>query len=120
MDPKVKNLIKFFLQVGAGVGGLLYFILKVWGESDWIRITGAITLAVAAWRAALSIYRRMILPAKAPLAYGKWAVVTGTKSPVRLYTLLMGVRCRVDFWHWKRFCGILSIKRNVYLSNFSD
>ena len=86
MDPKVKNLIKFFLQVGAAVGGLFYFILKVWGERDWIRIVGAITLAVVAWRTALSIYRRMILPAKAPSAYGKWAIVTGTKILFQLNT----------------------------------
>ncbi len=82
----MKNLFIFFLKLGGFIGAIFYVILNVWGERDPIRIVGGIVLVTAVWRGALSIYRRMIIPAKAPLAYGKWAIVTGMLPESRVIT----------------------------------
>lgn len=77
MDPKVRNLFIFFAKAGLLLGALFFAVVRVWGETDPLRLLGAAVLAVAAWRAAVSVYRRLVLPPKQPLQYGKWAIVTG-------------------------------------------
>jgi len=76
MDPKTKNLLIFTLQAIAGIGGVAWACLN-YLSSDPFAALGQFLLVVAAWRALLSMYRRLILPAKHPRSYGKWAVVTG-------------------------------------------
>ena len=76
MDPKVKNLIKFFAT------NLTILFLLIWAsfkyvESDPLRWFGGLIALILLWRISLSIYRRCIVPAKHPRSYGKWAVVTG-------------------------------------------
>lgn len=81
MDPKVRNLFIFFAKAFAIMGAVAFLVVRVWGETDPLRLLGATVVAVAAWRSAVSVYRRLILPPKQPLAYGKWAIVTGTLLP---------------------------------------
>jgi len=49
---------------------------------DAFRWIGLITVIISVWRISLSIYRRLILPAKKPKSYGRWAVVTGSTSGI--------------------------------------
>ena len=46
---------------------------------------GLLTTLTIIIRLALSIYRRLILPAKKPLEFGKWAIVTGSTSGINAY-----------------------------------
>lgn len=82
MDPKVKNLIKFIITRFGTLAVIIYGYFKYSGERDPVRFVGTVVLAVAAWRGSLSIYRRVIKPAKKPASYGKWAIVTGTTSGI--------------------------------------
>lgn len=80
LDPKVKNLIKFFvfrffLPIIAVV-----LILRFWGATDYFRLFGQATLLVLAIKYGVAFYRRVLTPAKKPLAFGKWAIVTGKIS----------------------------------------
>ena len=83
MDPKVRNLIIFVVNRGLAAG------LVCWGfarsfpdERDPVRLLGFFVLALIAWRLLLMIYRRILTPGKHPLAYGKWAIVTGSTSGI--------------------------------------
>lgn len=82
IDPKTKNLIKFLGTRLAPFIAAVWAAIKFSGERDVIKIIGYTTLVIIIWRSALSIYRRLILPAKDPRSYGKWAVVTGTTSGI--------------------------------------
>lgn len=77
IDPKVYNLIKFFttelFPVVFGIAAYIYFF-KV---TDYFRFLGQLTLSFGAFRASLQFYRRVLVRAKRPLDYGKWAIVTG-------------------------------------------
>jgi hypothetical protein len=77
LDPKVKNLIIFFVTKGGFTFFLLYLFVKFSGITDLVWLFGFLVLLVIAWRVSLSVYRRLILPAKKPLEFGKWAIVTG-------------------------------------------
>jgi len=61
---------------------VLVLIVKFIGVKDYIWLFGFLTLLLALWRVALSVYRRLILPAKKPLEFGKWAIVTGSTSGI--------------------------------------
>lgn len=82
IDPKVFNLFKFFLLRGGVLFCLGYAFPQVTGITDPYKIFTLAVLAVVVWRSLLSIYRRMILPAKKPTDYGKWAIVTGSTSGI--------------------------------------
>ena len=80
LDPKVKNLIIFLVTNLAPVIAGLYFFVKYSGITDKIKLFGVLVLLISAWRIGLSVYRRLIQPAKKPLEFGKWAIVTGEKK----------------------------------------
>lgn len=82
MDPKVKNLLKWLAQT---IGGLVLTVvgtIYLTGIREPLALIGFFTLLILIWRACLSVIRRKIIPAKAPLAYGKWAVITGSTSGI--------------------------------------
>ncbi len=94
MDPKIKNLLIFVLKMLFGLVPGVFIFTKVLHESDPLRIFAYIVLAVAACRVTLCFYRRVLLPGKHPLKYGKWAIVTGIKqifplSPTSHYCMLL-------------------------------
>lgn len=82
LDPKVKNFIIFFITRGPACVGGLWLLITVTGVSNPFFLLGVIVFLVAIWRLALSIHRRLIQPAKHPLSYGKWAIVTGSTSGI--------------------------------------
>lgn len=82
MDPKVKNLIKFVITSFGGLVVVFFLFVRFAGVKDYVWLTGFITLLVAVWRIGLSVYRRLIMPAKKPLEFGKWAIVTGSTSGI--------------------------------------
>ena len=108
MDPKVKNLIIFLVTRGTFcfcVGNVYHiYTLRVKaqyfdnnrlcflhagfaiphlsGEKDPLRIFAGLVIAIALWRAALSFYRRVLLPPKKPGEYGQWVIVTGSTSGI--------------------------------------
>ena len=82
LDPKVKNLIRFVVVNFGGAIALLVAGIKITGVTNPFTIIGFIGAAVGAWRLCLHVYRRLILPPKDPLAYGKWAIVTGSTSGI--------------------------------------
>ncbi len=77
MDPKVRNLIIFFVTNFGVVFVALYFFVKFSGITDLVWLFGFLVLLLIGWRLFLSVYRRLIEPAKKPLEFGKWAIVTG-------------------------------------------
>jgi hypothetical protein len=77
IDPKVKNLIRFILLRVGAVVAIFYVFLLVTGFNDFYRIVGAISLMILSYRIGISVWRRLILPPKDVLEYGKWAIVTG-------------------------------------------
>jgi len=82
IDPKVYNLFKFLttelFPVVFGIVAYIY-IFKV---TDYFRFLGQLTLVFGIFRALLHFYRRVLVPAKRPLDYGKWAIVTGSTSGI--------------------------------------
>jgi len=82
IDPKVYNLIKFIVLRGSVLFAVGYSIPHIFGIKNLLTIVGLIVSIAASWRIALSIYRRMIIPAKKPKEYGKWAIVTGSTSGI--------------------------------------
>lgn len=84
LDPKVYNFLEFFVIKGGAAALTFYVVLKLGYKFgyDAVHVIFAITIAIILWRALLSIYRRVIKPAKKPLEYGKWAIVTGTTSGI--------------------------------------
>ena len=78
MDPKVKNLIKFVFTTLILPFISLFALLRYFGFTDYFRLIGIAAVAVATWRAGLSMYRRLWLKPKHCLEFGKWAIVTGT------------------------------------------
>ncbi len=84
MDPKVKNLFRFFianiiLPLGVVVGCIRYFNI-----SDYYRFFGQAVLVFFLWKICVAVYRRMIVPAKKPREFGKWAIVTGKRNSLLL------------------------------------
>lgn len=82
LDPKTRNLILFF---GLRLPVLLSVIYYSWikfGDNDPVRFFGQFCIFIIIWRSALSIYRRMILPAKHPKSYGKWCIITGSTGGI--------------------------------------
>lgn len=77
IDPKVYNLFKFLttelFPVAFGIIAYIYIFKVV----DYFRFLGQLTLAFGVFRASLHFYRRVLVSAKRPLDYGKWAIVTG-------------------------------------------
>jgi len=57
--------------------GAFFVAIKCFGVTDYFRLTGQIVLVLLLWKAGTVFYRRVVLPAKKPLEYGKWAIVTG-------------------------------------------
>lgn len=78
VDPKVRNLFIFVTTKLGGAAACVYGFIWYTQETDLMRLTAYLTLGVLLWRVLLSVYRRMIVPPKNPLAYGKWAIVTGS------------------------------------------
>lgn len=77
LDPKVKNLLKFMLQNIILPVVALFVAIRFFGITDYFRLIGQLTIGLLAWKAWTSFYRRVLLPPKKPLEYGKWAIVTG-------------------------------------------
>jgi len=91
VDPKVRNLTIFIfprlaviLLAGWGLKALL-------GNAKWsgylarnplINTVSVVLLLVAVWRGCLSLIRRLVIPAKKPRSYGKWAIVTGSTAGI--------------------------------------
>ena len=83
LDPKVRNLIIFLFNRSLAAAGMIWGFARLFPEErDPVRIFRLIVLSLIAWRLLLMIYRRVITPAKHPLAYGKWAIVTGSTSGI--------------------------------------
>eukprot|EP01038_Epipyxis_sp_PR26KG_P013243 gene13243-17749_t len=83
MDPKVKNLIKFLLVRIGSISAVIAAVYYSLDETNrWLVLLAYVTLSIVVWRSLLSIYRRLILPAKRPLQYGRWAIVTGSTSGI--------------------------------------
>lgn len=82
MDPKVKNFFKYItLNLILPVAAFL-LLIRLLGVTDYFRLIGIVVVIIAVWRGGLSIYRRRIQPAKPPLAFGKWAIVTGSTNGI--------------------------------------
>jgi hypothetical protein len=77
MDPKVRNLLVFLAKNVFAPTAVIVAVVYSGGVTDYFRLLGQITIALLLWRVGLSIYRRLILPSKKPLEFGKWAIVTG-------------------------------------------
>jgi NADPH:quinone reductase-like Zn-dependent oxidoreductase len=82
LDPKVKNMSKFLIQNLLLPGFVLVILLRFAGITDYYRLFGQATLAFLLWRLFLSIYRRMLLPAKDYRKMGRWVIVTGSTSGI--------------------------------------
>ena len=78
MDPKVRNLLKFVVKNMIGPVVIFIVALRFFGISDYFRLFGQITLVILLWKAGYAFYQRVLLPAKKPKDFGKWAIVTGT------------------------------------------
>lgn len=77
IDPKIKNLIKFFLTRFILPIATVVVVLRFWGATDYFRLLGQATLVVLGIKYGVAFYRRVLTPAKKPLEFGKWAIVTG-------------------------------------------
>lgn len=82
LDPKVRNLLIFVVNRVIGAVVIGYGFPYVTGETDPLRLFGLAVLAVIFWRVLLAVYRRFLTPGKNPLAYGKWAIVTGSTAGI--------------------------------------
>lgn len=82
MDPKVRNLLIFFAKGFVGFAIPLFLFIKFSGISNIFTLVGIAAVGVAIWRICLSFYRRILLPPKHPMSYGKWAIVTGSTSGI--------------------------------------
>ena len=78
LDPRTWNLIKFLVTRSLAAAIIIFLTLKFTQETDVLRLLGGFVVVITLWRSLLSIYRRLIAPAKKPLEYGKWAIVTGS------------------------------------------
>ena len=82
LDRRTINMIKFLTKTLLGIGGGLYALIRVSGETDVLRITGALVLLAGIAYFARAAYTLFIQKGKEPLSYGKWAVVTGSTSGI--------------------------------------
>ena len=82
LDPKVRNLLIFVVNRTVGAGILGYGFLYFTGEKEPVRLFGLAVLTVIVLRVLLAIYRRFLTAGKNPLAYGKWAIVTGSTAGI--------------------------------------
>jgi hypothetical protein len=129
IDPKVKNLIRFFVINVGGSAAAIFFAIRctfcacgihgnslmtvygcyfgrVWSEesvygyrlhsclcgrleslSAYVQVGVHILLTEYIAQLIFYVYRRLVLPPKAPRQYGKWAIVTGTTSGIWLCTV---------------------------------
>jgi len=82
MDPKLKNLLKH-LSINVLLPLLAFILLvRLLNISDIVYIVGLLAIIVITIRSCVSFYRRVILSAKRPLDFGKWAIVTGSTSGI--------------------------------------
>jgi len=81
-NVKVVNLCKFFVKFFALIGTIAVISIYFLDERDPLKLLGIAIITILVWRILLSIYRRLIIPAKHPLTYGKWAIVTGSTSGI--------------------------------------
>lgn len=82
MDPKLKNLLKH-LSINVLLPSASFILLvRLLNISDVVYIVGLLVIIVITIRFCVSFYRRVILPAKRPLEFGKWAIVTGSTSGI--------------------------------------
>lgn len=82
IDPKVWNLFRFFIVRMIAVIAFFFVFIKVTGFKNTYEVVGAVSILLLIRRIAISVYRRLIIPAKDPLEYGKWAIVTGSTSGI--------------------------------------
>lgn len=81
MDPKVKNLLKFLVLRLSVLLALIYsFFTFFVPDGDLVRGVGYLFIIILLGRVILLLYRHQILPAKKPLEYGSWAIITGCTS----------------------------------------
>lgn len=85
IDPKIKNLIKFFVTTFILPVVVLVVVVRGLGSTDYFRLFGQSTLAVLAVIYGWRFFQRVLVPAKKPLAFGKWAIVTGMFIPFLNY-----------------------------------
>lgn len=82
MDPKLKNLLKH-LSINVLLPSAAFILLiRLLNISDVEYIVGLLVIIVVTIRGFVSFYRRVILPAKRPLEFGKWAIITGSTSGI--------------------------------------
>lgn len=123
MDPKVKNLLRFFFNNIVFPFGLVFGCIHYFNITDYYRFFGQAVLVFIVWRICLAIYRRMIVPAKKPREFGKWAIVTGkgisllptapflTAIFLRLFSpLYLSPTRRFYIWYWQ---GIRRLPRQA-------
>ncbi len=82
MDPKLKNLLKHLsFNVLLPLASFI-LLIRLLNISDVVYIIGLLAIIVIVIRFCVSFYRRVILSAKRPLEFGKWAIVTGSTSGI--------------------------------------
>jgi short-subunit dehydrogenase len=82
VDQKVWNLFRFVIIRLSVIAALFYVLIRVTGMSSFFEVVGVTVVLVLLYRFMLMLWRRSILPPKRPLAYGKWAIVTGSTAGI--------------------------------------
>lgn len=89
MDPKVRNLLLFVVPRVAGLGAagyLLHWLRRsnagLLEQNPILNLVTLFLVIVVVWRVGLSVFRRLVLPPRSPMSYGKWAIVTGSTSGI--------------------------------------
>lgn len=91
MDPKIRNLLIFVIPriviIGSFGYGCFYLINSPVYSSHLtnnviLNVVALLTILILAWRTSLTIIRRLLIPAKHPLSYGNWAIITGSTAGI--------------------------------------
>jgi len=95
MDPKVRNLSLFVLPRVAGLALIMWSLVTALRHAAasgllaangsvimFLGLQAVVVVVVLLWRVGLAIVRRLLVPPKRPLQYGKWAIVTGSTSGI--------------------------------------
>ena len=95
MDPKVRNLSLFVLPRVAGLALIVWSLVTALRHATasgllaangsvimFLGLQAVVVVVVLLWRVGLAVVRRLLVPPKSPLQYGKWAIVTGSTSGI--------------------------------------
>lgn len=69
--------------LGVSVLSIVYVLVSgmIWTKGI-VYCVGLASIIVATCRIGVSVYRRLILPPRLPISYGKWAIITGSTSGI--------------------------------------